>query len=125
MQWVRSLVYTGLMFLATAAAGVVVLVAACLPLSIEQRYTIPRTWGRVLTWLAGAVCGLRYTIEGRDNLPARPFISLWKHSSAWETMAQMFVVPPSLNGSASQRSSGDSFMPVGKEGMRERSYRAS
>jgi 1-acyl-sn-glycerol-3-phosphate acyltransferase len=94
MQWVRSLVFTGLMFLGTAVAGVVVLVAACLPLSIEQRYAIPRTWGRVLTGLAGSVCGLRYTIEGRENLPSRPFISLWKHSSAWETMAQMFVVPP-------------------------------
>jgi 1-acyl-sn-glycerol-3-phosphate acyltransferase len=94
MQWVRSLVFTGLMFLTTAVFGVVVLVVACLPLSIEQRYVIPRTWGRLLTWLADVVCGLRYTIEGRENLPERPFISLWKHSSAWETMAQMFVVPP-------------------------------
>ena len=38
--------------------------------------------------------GLGYTIEGRENLPSRPFISLWKHSSAWETMAQMVVMPP-------------------------------
>ncbi|HET7204051.1 MAG TPA: lysophospholipid acyltransferase family protein [Steroidobacteraceae bacterium] len=94
MQWVRSLVFTGLMFVTTAVFGVIVLVAACLPLSLEQRYAIPRTWGRLLTWLAGKVCGLRYTIEGRENLPQQPFISLWKHSSAWETMAQMFVVPP-------------------------------
>ncbi len=94
MQWVRSLVFTGLMFLTTAVFGVIVLVAACLPLSLEQRYAIPRTWGRLLTWLAGAVCGLGFAIEGREHLPRRPFISLWKHSSAWETMAQMFVVPP-------------------------------
>ena len=94
MQWVRSLVFTGLMFLTTAFFGVVVLVAACLPLSLEQRYAIPRAWGRLLTWLAGIVCGLTYTIEGSEHLPQRPFISLWKHSSAWETMAQMFVVPP-------------------------------
>jgi 1-acyl-sn-glycerol-3-phosphate acyltransferase len=39
------------------------------------------------------VCGLDYVIEGRENLPDRPFVSLWKHSSAWETLAQMFVVP--------------------------------
>jgi len=54
----------------------------------------PARLGKVCTWMAGAVCNLRYTIEGQENLPSQPFISLWKHSSAWETMAQMFVVPP-------------------------------
>lgn len=94
MQLIRSVIFTVLMFLLTVVFGVVVLVGAVLPLSLEQRYVIPRTWGLVLTWLAGVVCGLRYTIEGKENLPDRPFISLWKHSSSWETMAQMFVVPP-------------------------------
>lgn len=89
----RSLLYTTLLFLVTLVFGVIVLVSALLPLSIEQRYVIPRSWGLFLTWLAGAICGLKYVIEGRENLPTRPFISLWKHSSAWETMAQMFVVP--------------------------------
>ena len=93
MQWLRSLLFTCLLFLVTGVFGVIVLVAALLPLTLEQRYAVPRTWGRVLTWLAGAICGLGYTIEGQENLPQRPFISLWKHSSAWETMAQMFVVP--------------------------------
>jgi 1-acyl-sn-glycerol-3-phosphate acyltransferase len=94
MQWIRSIVYTGLMIGITAVFGVIVLVSALLPMSIERRYAIPRTWGLVLTGLAGTICGLRYTIEGQDNLPSRPFVSLWKHSSAWDTMAQMFVVPP-------------------------------
>ena len=94
MQWLRSLLFTILLFVVTAVFGVVVLVAACLPLSLERRYAIPRAWGRLLTGLAGSVCGLHYRIEGQENLPGRPFISLWKHFSAWETMAQMFVVPP-------------------------------
>jgi 1-acyl-sn-glycerol-3-phosphate acyltransferase len=94
MQWLRSLLFTALLFLVTAVFGVIVLLAMLLPLSLEQRYAIPRTWGRLLTGLAGVICGLDYVIEGRENLPSRPFISLWKHSSAWETMAQMFVVPP-------------------------------
>lgn len=94
LQWARSILYTLLLFLTTGFFGVVVLIGACLPLTLEQRYVIPRTWGLFLTWLAGVVCGLRYSIEGQENLPQRPFISLWKHSSAWETMAQMFVVPP-------------------------------
>ena len=96
MQWLRSIIFTLLLFLVTAVFGVIVLVAALLPLTLEQRYVIPRAWGRLLTWLAGMVCGLRYTVEGRENLPQRPFVSLWKHSSAWETLAQMFVVPPAV-----------------------------
>jgi 1-acyl-sn-glycerol-3-phosphate acyltransferase len=93
VQWLRSLLFTTLLFLVTLVAGVVVLVAAALPLSIEQRYVIPRSWGLVLCWLARVLCGIDYVVEGREHLPTRPFISLWKHSSAWETMAQMFVVP--------------------------------
>ncbi len=94
MQWVRSLVYTTLLFATTIAFGIVVLASALLPLSIEQRYVIPRYWGLFETWLAKVVCGIDYVVEGRENLPAGPFVSLWKHSTAWETFAQMFVVPP-------------------------------
>jgi 1-acyl-sn-glycerol-3-phosphate acyltransferase len=93
MQWIRSLLFTSLLFVTTMAFGVVVLLSALLPLSIEQRYVIPRYWGLFECWLAKAVCGMNYVVEGRENLPDVPFVSLWKHSTAWETMAQMFVVP--------------------------------
>jgi 1-acyl-sn-glycerol-3-phosphate acyltransferase len=94
MQWVRSLAFTTLLFGTTLVFGVAVLLAALLPLSIEQRYVIPRNWGLFLTWLAKVICGIDYVVEGRENLPSVPFVSLWKHSSVWETLAQMFVVPP-------------------------------
>jgi len=94
LQWIRSLVYTALLFAGTMAFGVVVLVSALLPLTIEQRYVIPRYWGLFHTWLAKEICGLGYVVEGQENLPPGPFVSLWKHSSTWDTLAQMFVVPP-------------------------------
>jgi 1-acyl-sn-glycerol-3-phosphate acyltransferase len=93
LQWIRSLLYTTLLFLTTMAFGVVVLASALLPLTIEQRYVIPRTWGQFECWLASVICGIGYVVEGQQNLPKEPFVSLWKHSTAWETMAQMFVVP--------------------------------
>ena len=93
MQWIRSLLYTTLLFACTMAFGVAVLISALLPLTIEQRYVIPRNWGLFHTWLARVVCGLDYVVEGRENLPGVPFVSLWKHSSTWDTLAQMFVVP--------------------------------
>ena len=94
MQLVRSLLCTLLLFLTTLVFGVIVLIGAMMPLSIEQRYAIPRAWGRVMLWMLKVICRLDYVVEGQENLPNEPFISLWKHSSAWETMAQMFVVPP-------------------------------
>ena len=94
MQLLRSLVFTTLLFATTLLFGVVVLVAALLPLTIEQRYAIARAWGRFLMWLCKVICGLGYVVEGRENLPDRPFISLWKHSSTWDTLAQMVIVPP-------------------------------
>jgi 1-acyl-sn-glycerol-3-phosphate acyltransferase len=94
VQLARSLVYTLLLFLTTLVFGFIVLVGAVLPLSLQQRYAIPRAWGRSLLWMLKVICRLDYVIEGQENLPKEPFISLWKHSSSWETMAQMFVVPP-------------------------------
>lgn len=94
MQLLRSLVFTTLLFATTLLFGVAVLVAALLPLTIEQRYAIARAWGRFLMWLCKVICGLGYVVEGRENLPDRPFISLWKHSSTWDTLAQMVIVPP-------------------------------
>jgi hypothetical protein len=80
MQYVRSFVYLILFVAATAVFGVIVLVSALLPLSIQQRYVIPRAWGLFLTWLAGGL-RLRYTVEGRVP-PVEPFVAL-KAPSTW------------------------------------------
>ena len=93
MQYVRSLVYTLMLFLVTAFFAVVVLFTALLPLDVFQRYAVPRAWGRTLLWLLKVICRLDYVVEGRENLPNEPFISLWKHSSTWETATQMVEVP--------------------------------
>ena len=75
MQWVRSLLFTTLLFVTTMAFGVVVLLSALLPLSIEQRYVIPRYWGLFETWLAQG--GLRHRLRGRGpREPARRAVRL-------------------------------------------------
>jgi 1-acyl-sn-glycerol-3-phosphate acyltransferase len=81
LQWIRSIIYTVLLFAVTVVFGVIVLVSALLPLRIEQRYVIPRHWGLFLTWLAKVVCGLGYTVEGQENLPSRPSGRRWRRCS--------------------------------------------
>jgi 1-acyl-sn-glycerol-3-phosphate acyltransferase len=92
MQLLGSLLFTLLLFLTTAVFGVIVLASAWLP--IHARYAIPRIWAQSLFAMLKILCRLDYTVEGREHLPNEPFISMWKHSSTWDTIAQMLVVPP-------------------------------
>lgn len=42
-------------------------------------------WNRgVIVWLR-LVCGVRYRVEGLENIPPRPYVVVAKHQSQWET----------------------------------------
>ena len=58
-------------------------------------YHFARGWAGSNMWLAKILCGLDWVVEGRENIPQEgAHISMWKHTSTWETMAQMVVMPP-------------------------------
>jgi 1-acyl-sn-glycerol-3-phosphate acyltransferase len=40
------------------------------------------------------VCGLDYVIEGREHIPAEPSVIMIKHTTVFETYAQLAVFPP-------------------------------
>jgi 1-acyl-sn-glycerol-3-phosphate acyltransferase len=92
MQLLRSVLFTTLLFIGTLLYAVVVLSFGWLP--SQQLYAIARSWGRLNMWLLAKLCGLTYTVEGRENIPPGAHVSMWKHSSAWETIAQAAVFPP-------------------------------
>ena len=93
MQWLRSLLFTAFFFLSTVLAGVLVLATFWLP--YRQRYNwVVRSWGQVELGAAKALCGLGYVVEGREHIPSGCHISMWRHSSAWETFAQTVLFPP-------------------------------
>jgi 1-acyl-sn-glycerol-3-phosphate acyltransferase len=60
------------------------------------RYRIITTWSRLVIALANHVCGVRYRVLGRENLPKTPSIVLSKHQSAWETVAFQGIFPPQV-----------------------------
>lgn len=66
------------------------------PFSLLTRYRIITQWSRAVIWLAKVVCGIRYEVIGRDNLPREPSIVLSKHQSAWETLAFQSILPPQV-----------------------------
>jgi 1-acyl-sn-glycerol-3-phosphate acyltransferase len=92
MQWLASLVYTTFLFLSTAVFAVVVLGTCVLP--YRMRYAVARSWARTQLWAVRVLCGLDYVVEGREHIPPGSHISMWKHSSTWETIAQIVLFPP-------------------------------
>jgi 1-acyl-sn-glycerol-3-phosphate acyltransferase len=91
-QWAGSILFTLYLFLSVPVYGAVALLTAPLP----RRYT----YGVALAWvdsvlkLLRVLCRLDYRVEGREHLPARSSIVLLKHSSAFETLAQLRIFPP-------------------------------
>ena len=52
--------------------------------------------GALHFWLLERLCGLRYTVEGRERIPAGDHIVMSNHTSAWETIAQFLIFPPQV-----------------------------
>jgi len=93
MQWLKSFVCTVLLFANTFLFAVIVMLSA--PFGLDARHASARAWARTNLWLLRVLCGLDYVVEGVENIPREgAHISYWKHTSAWETIAQMLVFPP-------------------------------
>jgi len=96
MQLLRSLVFT-VLFLVFTLLYAVFFVIASVFMPFRVRFSLARIWGRALLGLLKLTCGLGYTVEGAENLPATGcHVALVKHSSAWETFAQAVLLPPQV-----------------------------
>ena len=42
------------------------------------------------------LCGLNFTVEGRERIPAGNHVVMSKHTSAWETVALFVIFPPQV-----------------------------
>jgi 1-acyl-sn-glycerol-3-phosphate acyltransferase len=64
------------------------------PFSYRWRYAVITQWTRFNLWWLALTCNVRYTVEGRENIPAGPAVILSKHQSAFETMVYQRIFPP-------------------------------
>jgi len=92
MNLVRSMLFAALQTALTVFFSLAGLFT--LPFSAHARYRVITGYNHALIWLARAVLGIRYVVEGREHLPAQPAIILAKHQSAWETVAFLCLFPP-------------------------------
>jgi 1-acyl-sn-glycerol-3-phosphate acyltransferase len=92
MQYLRSLLFMVALFVLTILYAIVLLLLCWLPR--RQRYSVARAWARSVLAALRLTCGLSYRVVGSQNIPSGAHISMWKHSSAWETIAQILIFPP-------------------------------
>jgi 1-acyl-sn-glycerol-3-phosphate acyltransferase len=95
LQLLGSVLFTLWLFLWTASYGLLFVVVGSF-LSFRGRCAFVRVWGRVLLASLKLLCRLDYTVEGRERLPAGNHVALVKHSSSWETFAQIVLLPPQV-----------------------------
>ena len=64
--------------------------------SVHTRYKLCTVWTRSAIWSARVICGIRWKVEGWENLPDAPAIVLPKHQSTWETFWLPSFLPRDL-----------------------------
>jgi 1-acyl-sn-glycerol-3-phosphate acyltransferase len=90
-QWLGSLAFS--IFLVVAVAVYASLLFATLPLPGNDPYRWAVGWARAIMRALRRFCGLDWSVSGREHLPSSAAIVLMKHSSAWETIAQILIFP--------------------------------
>jgi 1-acyl-sn-glycerol-3-phosphate acyltransferase len=92
VQLLRSLIFTTFLFVGTFCYAIAVVLLCWLP--GHRLYGVARSWSKTQMWMLSRICGLRFRVEGLENIPAGAHVCMWKHSSAWETIAQASIFPP-------------------------------
>ncbi len=90
-QWLGSLAFA--VFLVASVPVYALLLFVTLPLPRNDPYRWAVAWARAVMRALRRFCGLGYAVTGRENLPDGVAIVLMKHSSTWETIAQILIFP--------------------------------
>lgn len=92
MIWLRSLLFQIYFFASVCIAAMSIFICGLLPYSF--RFAIGRAWGKSMLAVGKFLCGLDYVIEGEENIPLEPSVILIKHTTVFETYAQLAIFPP-------------------------------
>jgi 1-acyl-sn-glycerol-3-phosphate acyltransferase len=92
MQLLRSLLFNTYMILSACVIGAFMSLCFWSPHSFQ--FAVARNWARCLLWVLARLCGLKFTVEGRERIPEGAHIVMSNHTSAWETIAQFVIFPP-------------------------------
>lgn len=85
MIWVRSLIYNIVFYV-----NLVLFLVLGTPFYVTPRKWSVRAlqaWATTSLWWLEVICGTRYEVRGRENIPEGAVLVAAKHQSAWDTFA--------------------------------------
>lgn len=94
MLFLRSLLFSIVMTVITIVVSSVGMLA--LPFPFMYRWHIIRLWSVFNLWAIEYICGIKYEVTGRENIPDSAAIIFSKHQSTWETFVLQRIFPPQV-----------------------------
>ncbi len=94
MQFIRSLIFSASMIIATVLISLVLVLCAPLPFHLRSRAA--RAYAAYVVGTLKLLCGVDYRVKGRENIPGGAAIIFSKHQSTWETYALQLLFPPQV-----------------------------
>ena len=91
---IRAIVFWVLSFVWLSCTVTLEILTFAFP--VQVRYYFGSMWAKGTITLARLICGLKYEIEGMENLPDGAAIVLSNHQSTWETLVYQKILPPQL-----------------------------
>jgi 1-acyl-sn-glycerol-3-phosphate acyltransferase len=91
MVWIRSIVFQIYLFASVGLFATFIFLCALFPLSV--RFALARAWGKSMLAAGRFLCGLDYEIEGLEKIPDSPCVFMIKHTTVFETYAQLAFFP--------------------------------
>jgi 1-acyl-sn-glycerol-3-phosphate acyltransferase len=93
LQWLRTRLFEIAILIWSLPFGVTILTFFQIYRSPAHVRWVLRLWSSGFICAARWIVGVRYSIEGRDNIPARAAIFICNHQSYWESIAFTVLVP--------------------------------
>ncbi|MEL7296906.1 MAG: lysophospholipid acyltransferase family protein [Pseudomonadota bacterium] len=88
-QWLGSLIFTFWMFFSVVFYAIAIILLFWAP--YRTRFAVAKGWAAMIMASIRVLCGVRFEVKGRENLPDESAIFLLKHSSAFETLAEIVI----------------------------------
>ena len=94
MNWLRSIIFFLFLFIGTPI--MTVLLAPAILFGENAAIACVRIWSKIMIRALHLICGVRYELDGLENLPQEGVIIASNHQSMWETVAFMSLLPRPL-----------------------------
>ncbi|MSQ88477.1 MAG: 1-acyl-sn-glycerol-3-phosphate acyltransferase [Betaproteobacteria bacterium] len=95
MIFLRSALFWLMLLIFTPPYALIAIASA--PLPRLMRYRLISGWSWLMLHCLRILCDIRWSVEGRENLPQQPAVILSKHQSAWETLAFQQIFPSQVH----------------------------